>query len=54
MLINRSKEMREKCRRLLWIVLNVERLSDKGDTGSPLLTGFFETLEKQPSKQKTV
>ena len=24
------------------------------NTGSPLLTLFFETLEKQPCKQKTV
>ena len=40
MLIDKSKEMREKCRRLLWIVPNVERLSDTEDTDRSLLAGI--------------
>ena len=32
----------------------LDRLSNSPNTEGPLLTLFFETLEKQPCKQKTV
>ena len=36
------------------IVFKQKRLSENHYTGGSLLTRFFETLEKQPCKQKTV